>query len=182
MDDIAARYARTSEAFADTVAAVPTDRWDASTPCDDWTAIDLVGHVVDSHGQFLGFVDRALDPMPPVGKDPVAAFAVARTQVLADLQDPGRAGETYDGYFGTRTFAWAVDRFLSFDLVVHRWDLARATGLDEAIPPDEHARIEAAVAAWGDTARAPGVFGPEVEAPPDADPRTRVLALLGRRA
>jgi hypothetical protein len=34
----------------------------------------------------------------------------------------------------------------------------------------------------GDAMRGPGAFGPELEAPEDADEQTRLLAFLGRRA
>jgi len=82
----------------------------------------------------------------------------------------------------TRTFESAIDRFANFDLVVHRWDLARATGLDDTMPPDEVARLSSEVAGFGDAARSPGVFGPEIDVPADADPQTKLLGQLGRPA
>lgn len=182
MSDISERYDTLSAAFEAKVAGVPDGRWDAPTPCEGWTVRDLVGHMVDNHRQFLGLVDRELDPVPPVDQDPVNAITVAREQVLADLRDPARASETYEGHFGVRTFEWAVDSFLSFDLAIHGWDLARATGQDETIPAAEVDRLLAAAEGWGDTARAPGVLGPEVEVPADADGQTRLLAFAGRRA
>lgn len=102
--------------------------------------------------------------------------------MLALLEDPATATRTYEGQTGVRTFEWAVDTFLSFDLVVHGWDLARATGQGEHIDPSELARIRADSEDWGEMARAPGVFGPALDPPPDADEQTRVLAFLGRRA
>ena len=48
-----------------------------------------------------------------------------------------RAGTEFDGFFGRSTFAQGVDRFLCSDLVLHGWDLARATGLDETMDPAE---------------------------------------------
>lgn len=182
MSAISERYAIVSAAFVDKVAGVPEDRWDAPTPCEGWTVRDLVGHMIDNHRRFLGLVGRELDPLPPAEQDAVGAITVAREQVLAALRDPARATETYEGRFGVRTFEWAVDTFLSFDLVIHGWDLARATGQDETIPPDEVDRLLRAAPDWGDMARAPGVFGPEVEVPADADRQTRLLAFVGRRA
>ena len=40
-------------------------------------------------------------------------------------------GRRSTGFFGETTFESAIDRFANFDLVVHRWDLARATGGDD---------------------------------------------------
>lgn len=180
MTEISQRYDRLSAAFARTVAGVPDDRWDRATPCEEWTALDLVRHVVDSHRTFLGLVGGDPPRGPSVDESPAGAFDTARRAVSARLEDPDRATETYEGHFGVRTFEWAVDNFLSFDLVVHGWDLARATGQDEAIDPAEVARIRADAEAWGDMARAPGVFGPAVQPPADADEQTRLLAFLGR--
>ena len=181
MSEIADRYRRLAAAFTDKVAAVPAEGWDAPTPCDDWTARQLVGHVVDAQGMFLGFVGRSLpDDLPSVDDDPLAAWTAARDVVQGDLDDPERAAVEFDGMFGRQTFAQAVDRFLNFDLVVHGWDLARATGQDERIAPEDVARVQAAAEAFGDKMRGPGAFGDAVEPPADADDQDRLLAFLGR--
>lgn len=181
MSEISERYARLSDAFAETVAAVPDDRWSSPSPCEGWTARDVVRHVVDTQGMFLGFVGRKMDDIPSVDDDPVAAWDAARGVVLGDLEDPERAQEEFDGLMGRSTFEAAVDRFLCFDLVVHRWDLARAAGLDDRIDPEDVRQVEASARALGDAMRGPGAFGPELEAPEGADPQARLLAYLGRR-
>lgn len=181
MSEIADRYRRLAGAFTDKVAAVPADAWDAPTPCDDWTARQLVGHVVDTQGMFLGFVGRSLpDDLPSVDDDPLAAWTAARATVQADLDEPERAGAEFEGMFGRQTFAQGVDRFLAFDLVVHGWDLARATGQDDRIDPEDVARVQAAAEAFGGNLRGPGAFGDAVEPPDGADDQQRLLAYLGR--
>jgi uncharacterized protein (TIGR03086 family) len=179
MSEIADRYRRLSGQFTDTVAAVPTDRWDAPTPCEGWTALDLVQHVVDSHGLFLGFIGEELDA-PPAADDPMAAWTTARDAVQSALDDPPRATKQFTGMFGETTFEVGVDRFLSFDQVVHRWDLARATGQDEGIDDAEIARLTEQAPSFGDAMRGPGAFGPELEAPSGADAQAKLLAFLGR--
>lgn len=179
--ETADRYRQLSTAFTVKVAAVPADRWSAPTPCDDWTAEDLVQHVVDAQGLFLGFVGRSLpDDLPAVADDPVGAWTGASSTVQAELDDPERAGAEFDGMFGRQTFAQGVERFLCFDLVVHGWDLSRATGLDERMPADEVPRVQAAAEAFGDAMRGPGAFGDALEPPADADDQARLLAFLGR--
>jgi uncharacterized protein (TIGR03086 family) len=182
MDEISERYRRLAGEFAAVVATVPDDRWAHPSPCEGWSARDVVRHVVDTHGMFLGFVDRSLPPGPSVDDDPVGAFASARDAVQADLDDPERAGAEFDGFFGRRSFASGVDQFLSGDLVIHRWDLGTAAGLDVRLDDDEIARAWKDLEVFGDAARTPGVFGPAVEPPPDADEQTRLLAYTGRRA
>jgi len=131
-------YARLADDFAATISAVDDDQWGLPSPCDGWTARDLVGHVVDAHGIFLRLVGRELGDIPSVEDDPAAAFAAARAVVAADLDDPERAGATFDGLSGRTTFEEAIERFLVGDLLIHCWDLARATGGDERLDLDDY--------------------------------------------
>jgi uncharacterized protein (TIGR03086 family) len=180
MSAVADRYGRLAEAFATKIAAVAPDRWSSQSPCAEWTARDVVGHVVETHGMFLGFVGQELGSIPSVADDPAGAFAGARAAVQANLDDPARATAEYDGFSGRTTFETAIDGFICLDLVVHGWDLARATGLDERIDPEEVRRARDRAAEFGDLLRSPGVCGPEVEVAPDADDQTKLLAFLGR--
>ncbi|OLT28756.1 TIGR03086 family protein [Nocardiopsis sp. CNR-923] len=182
MSDIAERYHRLATDFARAVAAVPGDRWSADTPCEGWTARDLVQHVVDTQGMFLGLVGRELGEIPSVDDDPAAAWNAARAVVQADLDDPERAATEFEGFFGQTTFAQAVDQFLGFDLVVHRWDLCRATGQDERISLDDVRWARQAADRFGSNLRHEGVCAQELTPPEGADEQTRLLAHLGRRA
>src|SRR3954447_18886765 len=165
MSEVSERYARLSEEFADKVAAVPDGKWESPSPCEGWTARDVVRHVVQTQGMFLGFVGRELGDIPSVDDDPAAAWDAARAVVLADLENPERAAAEYDGFQGKSTFEAGVDRFLCFDLIVHGWDLARTAGLDERIDDEDLARIKVAAEGFGPAMRGPQAFGPELEAP-----------------
>jgi uncharacterized protein (TIGR03086 family) len=83
---------------------------------------------------------------------------------------------------GESTFEAAADRFLSTDLVVHRWDLGRATGQDVRIDPQDMADVRASMEGLSDKMRGPGAFGPELEPPREADEQTAFLAFFGRQA
>jgi uncharacterized protein (TIGR03086 family) len=181
MTQISERYRKRSQEFADTVAAVPEDRWSNPSPCEEWTARDVVRHVVQTPGMFFGLIGAEYPEPPSVDDDPDAAVTAARETMQRALDDPEVASTEFDGFFGRTSFEQAVDRFVNFDLVVHRWDLARATGLDETMPAEEIPRLADEVAGYGDAARSPGVFGPVVDVPPDADPQTALLGQLGRR-
>ncbi len=182
MSNTAERYRRLSNLFAATAAAVPDDGWSAQSPCEDWNARDVVGHVVATQGMFLGFVRRELGNGPTVEDDPVAAWDHARAKVQADLEDPALATAVFEGFTGPSTFEAAVDRFLCTDLVLHRWDLARATGQEITIEPADMAHIREAMADLADRMRGPGAFGPELDPPPGADEQTAFLAFFGRAA
>lgn len=177
----AERYRRLANALVATAGAVADAEWSSPSPCEGWTARDVAGHVVETSAMFLGFVGLSLGEVPSVGDDPVGAVIAATARVQAVLDDPGQASLEFDGYLGRTTIAEAIDRFLSFDVVVHRWDLARATGGDERIGPADVRAVMTAAEAFGDAARSPNVFGPAVEPPPDGDEQARMLAFLGRQ-
>jgi uncharacterized protein (TIGR03086 family) len=67
------------------------------------------------------------------------------------------------------------------DLLVHTWDLARATGQDERLPPDEVHDFLVGIEPWDAALRASGQYGPRVAVPDDADEQTRLLAFTGRQ-
>jgi uncharacterized protein (TIGR03086 family) len=180
METTADRYDRLARAFASTVDAVPPDAWENPSPCDEWTARDVVRHVVDAQNLFFGLVGKPPVVAPSVDDDPSGAWATTSGAVLADLRDPVASSVEFDGFFGRTSFAQAVDRFLCLDLVVHRWDLARAAGLDDAIPDDDVAMVMAGAEQMGDAMRGPGAFGPALDAPEGSDAQTRMLAFLGR--
>ncbi len=178
--EIAERYRRLATAFTARVEAVPDDRWSSPSPCEGWTAAELVAHVAEAAELFLDLVDRRPPPAPSATDDPVGAWAASRDAILAGLEDPDVADLEYEGELGRATFAMAIDRFASPDLVVHTWDLARAAGLDERLDPDEVHRVFEAMRPMDEMLRASGSFGPKVDPPAGADEQTRLLAFLGR--
>jgi uncharacterized protein (TIGR03086 family) len=181
MTEISDRYARLAAAFADKVAAVPDDAWSNPTPCEEWEARDIVRHVVDTQGMFLGMVGREMGDLPSVDDDPEGAVRAATGRTLHDLEDPDLAAETFEGMMGTQRYEEAVDRFLSADLIVHGWDLAKATGQDTDITGEDVAALRRMADGFPSEAiRGPGAFGPEVEVGDDASEQDRILAYLGR--
>jgi uncharacterized protein (TIGR03086 family) len=71
--------------------------------------------------------------------------------------------------------------FFLGDVLVHTWDLARATGLDEALDPEEVTRMLHGLEPLDEVLRASGHFGPKVDVPADADEQTRLIAFTGRQ-
>ena len=181
MEHVAERYRRLAATMTDRVAAVPAEAWSNPSPCQGWSARDLVLHLVDVHGRFQALVGREPVQHPAVDEDPLGAWVAVRDQMQGDLDDPAKVDEEYEGRLGRSTFGRSVDGFVCFDLVVHGWDLARATGQDEAIDPRDVEQVQASVDAMGDVMRSNGVIADPVEPAPDASPRDRLLGALGRR-
>jgi uncharacterized protein (TIGR03086 family) len=188
VNEIADRYRRHADAFEAKVAAVRPEQWTNRSPCEKWTARDVVDHIVAMHGHMLSPVGRSL---PPSGDDALAAFRAARGAVEEVLADAALAEQQADTPAGRMTVAEQIDRVVSDDLVLHGWDLARATGQDEAMDPDDVERMWAATSAIPaelmEAYRTPGAFGPGVEVfgpqaavPEDAPLQDRLLGLVGR--
>lgn len=169
-------YAAQADRFTTIVSAVPD--WAAPSPCEGWSAADVVEHVVTTQRAFLG---QHTDVGPePTSTDTAALWQAHQATVSGVL--PSIAEVSYAGHFGPTTIGETMATFYGFDLVVHRWDLARAAGLDDSLTNDELDLLERMVPAFGDHLYADGICKPAVEVPDDADRQTRVLALLGRSA
>ena len=187
MSEIADRYRRRADRFEGTVADVPPERWSDPSPCTEWTARDVVGHIIDMHGVMMRSAGRSLSPGPSLDDDALGAFRTARADVEALLDDPAVATTESDTPMGRMTLEQHIDGVVSEDMVLHRWDLARATGQDDTFDPVELERLWPAVQQIPPEMRIPGhfgpgivVFGPEVEVAEDAPVQDRVLGCLGR--
>jgi len=99
----------------------------------------------------------------------------------AALDDRVVAAREIDAGRGLETVEHAIDGFCTGDVLVHTWDLARATGLDETLDPDEVHRMLAEMEPLDAVLRKSGHFGPRVEVPAEADEQTRLIAFLGRQ-
>ena len=182
MESVADRYRRLAAALTTRIENVPDDAWSNQSPCEEWTARDLLGHIVSVHGRFQSLVGRGVVDHPPIDVDPVGAWVAVRDQMQADLEDPTKVDEEYDGRLGRSTWGASVDGFVCFDLVVHGWDLARATGQDETMDPRDVERVQAQVDGMAEVMRSNGVIAEPVEPGEDASDQDRLLAALGRRA
>jgi uncharacterized protein (TIGR03086 family) len=193
MSEIEDRYRAHASAFQQKVAATAPSSWENPSPCSDWTARDVVGHIVIMHDAMLRPLGRTLSRAPSVEEDPLGAFTAARADVEAVLADPDLSGTPIDTPGGSMTAAQHIDGVISDDMVLHGWDLARATGQDDSIDPVDLERLwlsnNAIPPEMLEKLRTPGafgpgvvVFGPEVPAPADAPLQNRLLGMIGRDA
>ncbi|MHB1582834.1 MAG: TIGR03086 family metal-binding protein [Acidimicrobiales bacterium] len=175
-------YRRVSHGFDAVVSAVTPDRWAARPPCDEWTARDVVGHVVAGHRGVVAAV-RGGDPAP-LGddEDPKVAWKDAAAALGGIAGDPEAMAKEIDGPLGPMPAGEIIGRFVSMDLLVHTWDLARAVGGDERLDEDAVRIAYEALKPMDEMIRRPKVFGPKLAPPAAADLQTEFLYFLGRRA
>ena len=182
MSESLARYSKVADTFNQRVAGVPEGAWDNPAPCEGWVARDVVGHLVEWLPAF--FVGMwGLEPLqvPSVDDDPAAAWAAVDAFFRAALADPDLATSERDTPMGTKTFEDAFDMIGTSDILIHTWDLARATGQDETLDADEvHTWVEG-MEATDQLLRNSGHYGPRVPVADDADEQTRLIAFLGRQ-
>ena len=154
-------------------------RWDAPSPCEGWTARDVVAHVIETERDFLARHDLLDSPAPSLD-DPAEAFRRHAADVVRVLDRDGTADREYDGYFGRTTFGATMSEFYGWDLVVHGWDVARATGREWSISDEEARALGSDADAWGDALYSEGICAAPVPVPDDASVQDRLLGRLGR--
>ena len=183
MDDIAERYERVTALFTERVSAVPKEAWDNPSPCEGWTARDVVGHLTGWIPAFFGSNGLQFPQVPSVAQDPVGAWETVRVTIAKALAEPTLANKPVSTPFSTQSLAETVDMIVTGDVFTHTWDLARATGQSETLDSDQLRRMIAGMGAMPEEVlRSDGMFGPRVDVPADADDQTKFLGYVGRRA
>ena len=177
-DPIALYRAATDRAMA-VVDAVQPDQLRAPTPCTEWTVQQLIDHLVGGTEYLLSAAEQR-EPAPPTHATG-ADYRRGVADVLKALKLPGAMEQTC---ISPLSFEWPVAQAVAgtfMDVLIHTWDLARATGQDERLDP---ALVEACTAMFlpemPERGRAAGIVGPAVEVGEEASPQDRLLAAMGR--
>ncbi len=187
MSDTLAAYTTVLDGFEQVLRAVPADRWEGASPCAEWAAVDVAGHVIGGV-RMVGMLasGTALPAERPgnrdlAGGDPVASWVAARAATTAALT-PEALDRVVPGPIGDMPLTIMIEQFMTGEVLVHTWDLARAAGVDVELDP---ALVEDTLTRWraidGGEMRSPRVFGPELPAPEGAARQEQLMAFLGRR-
>ena len=173
-------WVQVAEDFSARLNAVPAAQLSASTPCAEWDVRGLVTHTIDVQRMIPKALGATGDIDAAIGDDPKAAWATIVAAAKAALTAPGAAGTVVKSPFGEQPAAQALGIPL-VDLLVHTWDLARATGGDEKLNPGAVAMALNALTPMDQMLRAPGRFDAKVEVAADADAQTKLIAFTGRK-
>ena len=171
------------------VEGVTDDQLADGTPCPDYAVRNLLGHLLGLAVAFRDAGRKELGPTTDTSPDSVLpdvgpGWREELPKVLAELAEAWRdpaawTGETRAGgvpLTGAEAGVVAVD-----ELVVHGWDLARATGQPYAPDPSAlQLSYGMLLAAADDPSRGGGIFGPVVPVPEDAPLLDRAVGLSGR--
>lgn len=168
------------------VADVGDGRLSDATVCTGYSVGDLIDHV-DLVAD--GFAALALGkPGDVPDRTPTAANLGDgwRDGVVEHLRALGTAWEDPAAWRGSTDIGgvelanevWA--KVALTEVVVHGWDLAKATGQPVDMPEDAVRHCLDHVAVFVPNAPAPGLWGPAVDVPADAPLIDRVVAITGR--
>ncbi len=153
------------------------------TPCADWPVAELLAHLRGLAIEFRAAAEKA---------EPEGASDEGTPQDTDDLDERLREMATAwlpaDAWEGTTRVAGMdlsgelTGRVALGELVLHGWDLARATHQPYSITDVESDVLERTCRELrrGNDGEIPGLFGPVVALSPGAEPFERVLALSGR--
>jgi uncharacterized protein (TIGR03086 family) len=180
---------------ADLLDGVGDDRLSDPTPCDAYTVGDLLDHLM---GLTVAFTLAARKSTAPAvlavesrpGEATVAHLATdwrvqlpRRLRALAEAwEDPG-AWEGMSTAGGVTLPADVMGTVAVDELVIHGWDLARATGQRftcDAASTQAVFTFTSIAARPEEAAAREGVFGPVVDVPADAPMLDRAIGLSGR--
>ncbi|HUR47976.1 MAG TPA: TIGR03086 family metal-binding protein [Acidimicrobiales bacterium] len=181
MSEMAERYRKIAGEFTQRVEAVPADAWDRPAPCEGWVARDVVRHLVE-WGPSVLFENWNIErpETPPVDDDPAGAWRPINETLQRALDDPAVATSERDTQMGTNTLENVTDMIFTSDVLVHTWDLARATGQDESLDAEAVSRMYAGMEPMDEVLRSSGHFGPRTDVADDADLQTKLIAFTGR--
>ncbi|CAL9279150.1 MULTISPECIES: TIGR03086 family metal-binding protein [unclassified Streptomyces] len=168
------------------VRAIPDEALSAPTPCGEYDVRRLLAHLHQVVVNFQSLaakrdVDFSAEAEDVCLRPGWRDVLTAETAALVDAWGAPGAEEGTTGAMGLP--AGVVGRMVLGDLVIHAWDLARATGQEYAPDPAVVDDVLEAFQQLAPTGRAMGAFGPEHPLPDagaGASPWERLLALTGR--
>jgi uncharacterized protein (TIGR03086 family) len=164
--------------FRDTgavLAAIPAGRWDAPSPCTEWTVRDVADHLVEALGALATTVSGEAADRPA---DVLAAYDDATRRCLAAFGRPGALAAEYPFLDGGTVPGHVVAAISLSESLVHGWDLATGADLPYAPSPDAVAVLDAFSAG----PKRPDFYADPVPVPADAPPLVALLGKLGRAA
>ena len=174
-----------NEVFLEVLRNVGPEQMSLPTPDDEWDVRELINHVVLGNIWSAENVKTGNAPRPSgdvIGNhEPVEAYTESADAMMASFDEPGALGRMVTMPFGEMPAA-GLAGFRFVDLIVHAWDLARATGQDTDLAPE---LCEAALAmsrqriASMDRTNMP--FKDEVSVPASAPAADRLAGFLGRQ-
>jgi uncharacterized protein (TIGR03086 family) len=186
--NLSAEMAAAAAEAARVVSGVPDgpDVMDRATPCNDWDLRTLLNHVIlwtaysaerRAHGESVAedLMNKDFTAEPGFKED----YAAQIDRAVKAWSDP-EAWEREIGVMGDATPAADVAAMLIMEMVLHGWDVAKATGQEYVCDDAVAATLLNTVEAQAELFRKYQGFADVVPVPDDATAFDRALSLSGR--
>ena len=177
------QLARALDATEHLIAAVREEQWTAATPCSEWNVRELVNHVVAGNHMFASILRDApatAPPPPPPDSELLDAYHSSAAGLLAAFGQPGVLERVFMVPFGSVPGIVALHLRIT-EVLVHGWDLARASGQRAEFPADlAEQALDFSRGKLGNIPSGRQPFQPPQPVADDAPAIDRLAALLGR--
>ncbi len=178
-------YTKALYALDSVVRRVDDDDWDNQSPNEDWSAKETLGHVIWGVRRMA---NALRDQGPPAeqaeadvaGQQPAKTWSEALDDVMEALDQRGVLSKSVTTPFGEMTIDDAIGIFYS-DALTHAWDIAKAAGIEPAIPEDLARKSVVMLSAAGDAIRGPGMMRDAIEVSETASDADKFIAMTGRK-
>jgi uncharacterized protein (TIGR03086 family) len=181
--------ASAGRATVDIANNIKPDQLGLPTPCADWDVRALVNHIMfwSAFRSELAARKQTAPADDPITEETdftrddgwAATLQTQLGKAIAAWAEP-TAIEGNTGLAGGSMPAPAICTMMIGELVVHGWDLAKATGQHLEVDDEIVAAVHELTTNMAEQGRAYGAYGAEVQAQAGATPLDRVLALSGR--
>lgn len=192
MDEPLNAFLATQRVFTETVHAIGEGDWHAPTPDTEWDVAELLGHLIEEHryaapllhGQDLDSARMIVEGSRklPVDGGVGANLAEEWNEAAVESSDAFAGDRALDRDVALSRGATPARHYIAemtFDLVVHGWDLAKAIGRDIEFPPEVVEHVYEQAKTFGDLSGS-GFFAPPVDVPDDAPTLDKLMGLTGR--
>jgi uncharacterized protein (TIGR03086 family) len=184
--DIADLHSRALTHTRRIVAGIAPSQFGDPTPCEGWDVRELLNHVISgnewaaalSAGATIPEVGDRFDG-DRLGDDHVAAYDTTAAAAEAAFKRPGALEAPCAVSYGpVPGEVYAGHRFI--DVLIHGWDLAKATGQDTTLDPELVRACAAVVEPQRELLAGSGMFGDGSVDAAATDPQAVLLSTLGR--
>lgn len=164
----------TASLYAQRLSEVTDDQWSAPTPCEEWDVREVVKHANGVQVMIAGAIGASV---PDDADWPAIQGAISGA-----LEDPSalEGNLPEDSPLGPMPKHQVLGIAIG-DLLIHTWDISRAIGADETLPP---AAVQAVRMGLGNMPeefmRSPGRFADIVPTDDSVSAQDELIAFSGR--
>ncbi|MEV0051177.1 TIGR03086 family metal-binding protein [Saccharopolyspora shandongensis] len=164
----------------DLLATIADDQLAAPTPCAEYTVGDLIDHVDEAAHGFAALAGSDVGERAANLGDDWRHVVAEHVRALGEAWEDPAAWRGSSGGAGVELPNEVWGKIALTEMVVHGWDLAKATGQSFDLTEETLRACLDHVAEFVPNAPIKSLWGSPVEAPADAPLLDRIVAITGR--